>query len=386
MTKKKILFLHQGGELYGSDRVFAEVVRQASALVLPIVVLSSGGPLTGMLESFGARVIVRELGMLRRKYLSVSGFFKLLAWNIQAIIFLFRLCRQYDIEGIYSNTIGIFSGAVTARLRGLPHIWHIHEIVKSPKLLSRFFSFAVPKLSNWVVCNSRSTMYSLVGGLEHQKCTIRVVYNGIEPERFSRADERSSWRLKLQIQPTDVFVCVIGRIQKRKGQEVFLRAAKLVDLYNIVYGVIGGVYDPRENDELHYLRGLSKQLGISERIRFDYFEDGIEGVIQATDIVVVPSTLPESFGLVTIEAMAASKPVIATALGGTLEIVCDGITGYLIPPNDPVSLAEAIRRLTIDPALRLKMGMRGRERVCEQFTLGQFRQKICTVMIDGFKI
>jgi glycosyltransferase involved in cell wall biosynthesis len=86
-------------------------------------------------------------------------------------------------------------------------------------------------------------------------------------------------------------------------------------------------------------------------------------------VVVHTSTAPEPFGRVLVEAMLVERPVIASDAGGTREIVEEGITGLLVPPGQSDPLAKALRRLLDDPALRLSMGQRGRERAERRFTL-----------------
>ena len=109
-------------------------------------------------------------------------------------------------------------------------------------------------------------------------------------------------------------------------------------------------------------------------------------VFAAFDIFVLPSILPEPFGLVVIEAMAAGKPVVATAPGGPSETVVDGETGYLVPPSDASAIARALEELLADPQKRMSMGEAGRRRACEVFALpryvAEFEQLYETILGD----
>jgi glycosyltransferase involved in cell wall biosynthesis len=109
------------------------------------------------------------------------------------------------------------------------------------------------------------------------------------------------------------------------------------------------------------------------------FTDSIWDIWAAADIAVVPSTEPEAFGLVALEAMAARKPVLAADHGGLPEIVKDGVTGLLVPPNDAVALSAAMRRLIELPALREELGTNGTLRFREDFTLGTFLRNMESV-------
>jgi glycosyltransferase involved in cell wall biosynthesis len=87
----------------------------------------------------------------------------------------------------------------------------------------------------------------------------------------------------------------------------------------------------------------------------------------AADVVVVPSVVPDSLSRVILEAMTAGRPVVGTQVGGTPELVVDGVTGLLVKPNDPPGLARAIERLLLDEPLRLTLGGKARRHVEERF-------------------
>lgn len=151
----------------------------------------------------------------------------------------------------------------------------------------------------------------------------------------------------------------LGRICKYKGFEVLAKAMalacrKCVNLELVIAG---------EGPYLERLKRLVKRLGISGHVRFigvvPYEE--IKKLYFKSDIVVFPSIYPEPLGRVSIEAMVAGKPVIASRVGGIPEIVENGVTGILVPPSNPEALAKAIISLVEDEKLRKKMGRRGRE-------------------------
>jgi glycosyltransferase involved in cell wall biosynthesis len=96
----------------------------------------------------------------------------------------------------------------------------------------------------------------------------------------------------------------------------------------------------------------------------------------ALDGVVLASARPEPFGGVVVEAMAMGKPVVGTAIGGTVEQIEEGVTGFLIPPNNPVAMAEALARLIADPALRARMGAAGRQRFEARFGFEEMYRRL----------
>jgi glycosyltransferase involved in cell wall biosynthesis len=117
------------------------------------------------------------------------------------------------------------------------------------------------------------------------------------------------------------------------------------------------------------IRSLTVELGLSDAVDFAGFRVDIHEHIAQLDIVVHASTTGEPFGQVIIEAMAASKPVVATNGGGVPEIVLDGQTGLLVPMGDPAAMANAIRWMIDNPNSAAEMGWKGRRRVEENFTI-----------------
>ena len=115
---------------------------------------------------------------------------------------------------------------------------------------------------------------------------------------------------------------------------------------------------------------------MTDNVLFIPFNNQIDRVWQAVDIAVVPSTEPESFGLVAVEAMLAKKPVIASNHGGLTEIVIHEHTGFLVQPNNVTDLVNAIETLVNDEAKRLEMGEKGYVRAVEEFSIYKYVSNI----------
>jgi glycosyltransferase involved in cell wall biosynthesis len=133
-----------------------------------------------------------------------------------------------------------------------------------------------------------------------------------------------------------------------------------------------------EGNEMSLIQNRIAELGLNNSVRLVGFRDDAISLIAAADIFVLPS-LNEPFGLVLLEAMALGKPVVATASGGPLEIVIDGVTGLLVPPATPLQLAEAINRLLCDRELREQMGAAGLRRFQECFTADRMAAETAAV-------
>jgi glycosyltransferase involved in cell wall biosynthesis len=194
------------------------------------------------------------------------------------------------------------------------------------------------------VCNSRTTLSTLPTQLH-----AHVLYNPIVPDAVERpaAFERRA--------AAGMTIGVAGRLAPWKGQHVFLEAFALAfPDGNARAHVIGSAMFGEDA----YAEGLvaqAERLGIADRVDFRGFRDDIWSELAELDMLVHCSTSPEPFGQVVVEGMASGLPVIAAAAGGPTEVIRDDVSGLLIEPNDPAALADALRRLADDPALRARL-------------------------------
>lgn len=384
LHRPKVLFLHQGGELYGSDIIFYQVVKAASQCVDPIVVLSEGGPLVAKLKKVADKVLIYELGVLRRRNFNFLGICKTIYYIVKAVLWLIIYIKREPPRFIYSNTIGVLPGAIVAKILGIPHIWHIHEIIVTPKVFGRFLSVMVTLLSNKVIAVSKAVKdYLTQGGLLQNSEKVVVVHNGIQTTPFEIATS-DKVKAEFKIHNDDILIGVIGRIHFWKGQDQFIEAVKILKemgLANFKALIVGGVFRGYEY-LLDELRAKVSAYGLEDVVVFCGYRRDIPEILKALDIVVVPSIFPDPFPTIVLEAMAAGKPVIATAHGGVVEMVQEGSTGFLVPPNRPDILAERIIKLAQDKALRERMGRAGRQRLKEKFTEKQFTEKIIGIILN----
>lgn len=239
------------------------------------------------------------------------------------------------------------------RSRRTPLVVTQHQDGRAPghKLLAR----AVLRRAAAVVVPSRAHL-ALSQELEGFENKLEVIPFGIDETRWADVPRRP-----LDAPPKAIF---IGRLVKFKGLDVLLRALERVpDLRLDIVGA--GPEGPR-------LKTLAQALALADRVRFfgEYPDDDLPRRMAEADFLVLPSvTIDEMFGLVVLEAMAASRPVITTAVPtGVREVNLPGETGLEVPVHDVRSLAEALDTLTRDPFKREKMGDAGRARVEKFFT------------------
>jgi len=195
---------------------------------------------------------------------------------------------------------------------------------------------------------------------------IRVIPYGIDASRWSvSAAERTSARVALGLDPRDVAVGVASRLVAHKGHSFLLRAHARASQTAPRLRLLVAGDGPLRAD-------LEREAGALEgRVQFLGFVEDVKSFLNVCDILIFPSEpeFGEGFGLAALEAMAASRPVVATAVASLPELVCPEETGLLVDPGNVEQLAMGLARLADDATLCRQMGERGRARVRATFSL-----------------
>jgi glycosyltransferase involved in cell wall biosynthesis len=364
---KNILVIHQSAELYGSDKTLLILVSKLDRQkFMPVVVLPSNGPLKEKLEEEGIKVVIAPVIKLYRQMFSPKNLLATIKGYRQAVKTLDALHNEHEFEIVYSNTLAVLLGMLYAKKRKLSHVWHVHEIIVHPKIIADTFAYLLKKYATVVVSNSYATQKNLTmrqKGLE-AKCV--VVHNGLENEGDGAPVQNQ--KAAFGFKDTDVVLTLVGRISRFKGHKwllnTYINNFKGTDIKLLFAG------SPVPNQEYYQeeLEVLIKQHNLAGSVVILPFTQNIKAVWAATDVAVTPSTEPEPFGLVALEAMLAKKPVIAANHGGLAEIVVNDSTGILVEPGNEQDLAKAIAKLTKDINLQTAMGQKGYERAKEAFS------------------
>ena len=188
---------------------------------------------------------------------------------------------------------------------------------------------------------------------------VETIYNGLDLENWNASSQSSL--------PQDtLLITTIGNIRHVKGHDVFIKAAASIAPHfpNVSFSIAGGVLEPAYFEEL---QTLIRDLNLECRFHFVGAITDLQQHLSAADFFVLPSR-SEGFSNAIVEAMATSLPVVATNVGGNAEAVQDGVTGIVVPPEDPHTLAAAITQLLADPVMARAMGTAGKQRVAEKFT------------------
>lgn len=210
---------------------------------------------------------------------------------------------------------------------------------------------------------------------------VEVIYPPFVPaEPCDRAAVREKVRASLDCQSDVVVIIVVSRMEELKGHAILIDAlGRLEDVCKWTCWVVGGAQRPHEATLLADLQLMARRLGISDRVRFLGSRSDVPSVMIAADIYCQPNTRPEGFGLTFIEALNAGLPLVTSNIGGAKEIVT-GACGYLCPPSDSAAVAEALRELIADPAIRQRMSLAGPPRAAEHFDPSRQYNRLSVVL------
>jgi glycosyltransferase involved in cell wall biosynthesis len=279
---------------------------------------------------------------------------------------LVSLFRREGVQVLHTHLwTSSFWGRIAGVLAGVPALVVTEHNID---LWRRRWHLAVDRILARRTCHfifvSREVERFYQDRLPLREGSFEVVHNGVAPwARRNRPDPRAA-RERLGLPPEGPVTGVIGRLEARKGHRFFLEAmARVRERDPRVRGLVVG--EGREKDALLAQR---EALGLTESVRIVGFWPDLAEALDALDVLVLPS-LMEGHPLAILEAMAAARPVVATAVGGNAEAIADGRSGLIVPPADPGALAEAILDLVADPARARRLGRAGLETFEQHFSL-----------------
>jgi len=369
----RVLYLDHTAALSGGELALARLLGALDrARVEPIVVLAEDGPLRALLcaQSIETHVLpmASRLRETRKDSLGLVGLARHLRSLGQIWAYarsLSRLARERGAQIIYANSLkSDFYGALAARMARVPVIWHVRDRIEEsylPPAAVRLVRLTARHVPACVIANSAGTLATL--RLARGQCSA-VIASGLSRDHIERcwvAERRN----------TVPRIGIIGRLARWKGQDIFLRAAALLRQqgWPAEYCIAGGALFGEETFEAE-LRSLACELGIGDQVEFAGHVD-VPAELRRLDILVHASTLPEPFGQVIVEGMAAEIPIVATDAGGAREIIEDGRTGLLVRMGDPAALAAALDRLLADPGYARGLATAARRHALENYTIEQ---------------
>lgn len=372
----RVLCVHQGYELYGSDRTFISSVtalREALPHGTIDILLPKSGPLEAELRRRGFSPAIADLWIARK----ADGVAKL-AWNALrlplSVYHAYRKMKTYDV--IYINTSVIFDYMIASRFVRNRVILHIHEIPTD------IFLSAIKAVAGFgraaLIFNSEATMTAF--GYKQDRRAM-IVPNGVPPPRRGTGSASEPGKDKMRL-------LVIGRINAWKGQDLLIAAIRLLPeeiRATITLRILGDSFENGPDERR--LRDLVDAAGLEESVSFHGFVSDPSAFYEWSEVVVVPSKKPEPFGLVAIEAMSHSKPVVAARHGGLLEIVQEDKTGKLFEPNNAEALAAVLAAAWADRQRFQALGQAGHAVYLSTFTEEAYKRRLGQAVLGpSFKV
>lgn len=308
--------------------------------------------------------------------------------DLRALYALWRWIVRAKPHMVHTHTskAGIL-GRLAAKMAGVPcivHTPHGHVFYGHFGPLASKLFLAIERLMATItdrmvaLTEAEKNDYIAFSVCNPQK--LVTIHSGVETREYINARPNvTEKRRSLGLNPERLVVGTVGWLLPIKGPMYLLKAME-------------GLWQNYPDTELVYvgkgdlekeLRQEALRLGVSDRVAFPGWRDDIPEIMQCLDVFVLPS-LNEGMGRVLVEAMAAGKPVVASGVGGILDLVKDGLNGFLVEPGNPGALCDAIRKLLSDKRLRDEMGRQGRD-MAQDFTVGKMIKKIDALYTSVFQ-
>jgi len=369
---REILFVIGSLGIGGAERHLATVLPELVKAKWSISVysLQGYGPLYDQLKAGGVDVIlppvrrtVRRTALTAPLRLFVAGghLFAIMVRRRPAIVHFF-LPEAYLLGGPLALLAGVPVRVMSRRSL---------NVYQAERMLYRGVEKILHRWMTAVLGNSRSVVRQLRDeGVPESR--LGLIYNGIETADGTVRSSRARVRAALNIPDAALVIVVVGNLIRYKGHVDLLDALKRAksrlpaDWKLLLVG--------RDDGMGAELRSMTEQMGLADNVLFLGLRNDTPSLLEASDIGILCSH-QEGFSNAVLEGMAAGLPMIVTDVGGNPEAVVDGVTGLVVPPRDPMHLAETIMRLADNSAMRRQLGEAGRERVVEHFSLKQCVQK-----------
>lgn len=368
-TRRRVLFVDHAAVMGGAELSLLDLAiayRDTSR-----VLLFDQGPFRERLEGANVpvQVIAAPSSLLSVKAsggLSALKAIPGLGWMARRIV---EQSRGVDL--IHANSQKAFVAAALARWMGAPPVvWHLRDILTASHFsaMNRRLAIALANAqASQVMVNSQATGEAFVaaGG---RPDLVHLVYNGLSAQPFDAVGEEQAIALRQEL-GLGADVPIIGsfsRLSYWKGQHVLLEAVRSLPEVQVL---LVGKSLFGEDEYVAQLQDLAASPELVGRVHWIGFRTDIPALMKACSIIAHTSTEPEPFGRVIVEGQLAQRPVIATAAGGAVELVEDGVTGRLVPPKDAIALRQAIHEILEHPQQTADLAQRGYDHAKATFSL-----------------
>jgi len=283
-----------------------------------------------------------------------------------------------DIVHANSLAMGRLSGAVADRLN-VPVLAHLRDIVK----LSRNALDDLNRNRLLLAVSHATRTFHVAQGLCADR--VRVLYNGVDCNRFSPRPAEGRLRRELSLAKDDFLIATIGQISLRKGQDVLAEAAcQLAETLPNAHFLLVGERHSEKRESIEFERAVARRFqeaGLAGRFHTIGYRRDVDRLLNEVDLLV-HSAHQEPLGRVLLEAAASGVPIVATDVGGTREILTDGESARLVPAGDPQAMARAISELHGDRQHGNRLAAQARCSVLRKFNADQAADNLLAVWTE----
>ncbi|MEA5550936.1 glycosyltransferase family 4 protein [Anabaena cylindrica UHCC 0172] len=374
----RIFFLDQSGKPGGAELCLLDIAKPYAESSL--VGLFADGDFRKLLQQQQIPVeVLATQGIKVRKQSSLLQAIGSLGQLTPLINKVVQRAREYDL--IYANTQkALVVGAVASFFARRPLVYHLHDIL-SPQHFSqtnlRVAVTLVNQFASLVIANSQASKIAFLeaGG---KPDIIEVVYNGFAVNNYQVA-ETDVRKLKQELGLEEKFIVGhFSRLSPWKGQHILINA--LAKCPQDVMVILVGDALFGEQEYVQELHQKVTALGLENQVKFLGFRSDIPQLMAICDLVAHTSTAPEPFGRVIVEAMLCGKPVVAAKAGGVMELVEDGINGFLVTPNNPQELAQVINTCINETTRTATIANNARINASQRFDVTTINQQISQLL------
>ena len=294
-------------------------------------------------------------------------------YDPRALFDIIKVVKSLNISLIHTHGYGADNfGRAAGFLLRIPTIVHSHDENSNYPFHQYLADLLFKRFTKKTIAVSESVKESCVKKRNMSRDRIFVIHNGIPINELINPEEEQIQKEKknYNINPDAKVIGTVARLREEKGVKFIIKSMpKILDVFPNIILYIAGDGPLRQE-----LENLSKDIGVGNKVIFTGFQRDIAKVLSVIDIFVA-SSLTEGFGLVVVEAMAMAKPIVATKVGGILEILKDGETGLFIPPKDPESLAEKIIYLLQNEEKARYLGEKAKEE-SKRYDINNYVEKL----------
>ena len=303
--------------------------------------------------------------------------------NLIAISILLRTIRQEAVDIVHVNEITDFYGAIAAKLAGKPCVWHVRAGFESSSFLEKMIPRLCNLLATRIVVASESVYREKFPFLNIEEGQLIVLYDPVSnPETFHADGYPDYIRDEFKLRRQQPLIVLVAKLIEQKGHDIVIRAVPEVLRHHpeAMFLIVGGDVPGKHHEEYAArIRALPSDLCIKDNVIFTGFRADVAEIMAAADLVLHCSKYPDPFPGVVLEAMSLGKAIIASNVGGPVEQLEHDVSGFLIEPDNPAALSQAIITLLDNPSTRKRFGEAAVKRINAKFSTEQFTKELLSI-------